>query len=42
MNERKRCRNASSSSGVQGPGRVVPLDAEPWIMVDLTEEDDED
>ena len=42
MNERKRCGNASSSSGVQGPGRVVPLDAEPWIMVDLTEEDDED
>ena len=42
LNEMKRCGNASSSSGVQGPGRVVPLDAEPWIMVDLTEDDDED
>ena len=42
LNEMKRCGNASSSSGAQGPGRVVPLDAEPWILVDLTEEDDED
>ena len=41
-NERKRRGNASSSSGVQGPGQVVvPLDAEPSTLVDVKEEDDE-
>ena len=40
MNERKRRGHASSSSGVQGPGRVVvPLDAEPSTLVDVKEEE---
>ena len=42
INERQRRGNASSSSGVQGPGQVVvPLDVEPSTLVDVKEEDDE-